>query len=63
MAEMTIFGLNPSIAYRAKGTGIFLGYVFGLRHCSPPIPRIYALDRLKYMGLNRVDSPLAGEIS
>jgi hypothetical protein len=55
MAEMAIFGFNPSIAYREKDSGIFLGCVLGLCCCWLMIPRIYALDSLKYMGLNEGD--------
>jgi hypothetical protein len=63
MVKMAMFGLNPSTVCGEKVTRFSLGYILRLGHCWLPIPRICTLDRLKYMGFNREESPLAGEIS
>jgi hypothetical protein len=63
MAEIMIFGLNPSMVLGGRVTRFLLGYILRRGHCWLPNPRICTLDRLKYMGFNRGESPLAGEIS
>jgi hypothetical protein len=60
---MGIFGLNSSTVCGEKVTRFLLGYILRLGQCWLPIPRTRTLDRLKYMGFNREESPLAGEIS